>query len=143
MDFDYRNNFARMTRWLNKLPFYSTKTMSTITAYGEAAVLDPGHAREVDFGEGGVSFVDDFEGTRSSVDLRFPLISWTLASTPQKAVDRNGVELFPEATQTNNLASGYNRGKLAWYNIEPILQEKRNSNNPLRNNLAELSKPET
>ncbi|HVK96290.1 MAG TPA: cell surface protein SprA, partial [Flavisolibacter sp.] len=29
------------------------------------------------------------------------------------------------------------------YNIEPVLQERRNSNNPLRNNLAELSKPET
>src|SRR5690606_24857340 len=33
--------------------------------------------------------------------------------------------------------------KLAWYNIEPVLQEKNNSNNPLRNNLDELSKLET
>ncbi|HZH67216.1 MAG TPA: cell surface protein SprA, partial [Flavisolibacter sp.] len=143
VDFDYRNDFPKMTKWLNKLPFYSTKAMSSITAYGEAAILDPGHAREVDFGEGGVAFVDDFEGTRSSIDLRFPLISWALASVPQKAMDRNGVELFPEALLKDSLQSGYNRGKLAWYNIEPVLQEKRNSNNPLAKDLDELSKPET
>ena len=65
VDFDYRNDFPKMTKWLNKLPFYSTKTMSSITAYGEAAVLDPGHAKEVDGGEGGVAYIDDFEGTRS------------------------------------------------------------------------------
>jgi cell surface protein SprA len=143
IDFDYRNDFPKMTKWLNKLPFYSTKAMSTITAYGEAAVLDPGHAKEVDFGEGGVAFVDDFEGTRSSIDLRFPLISWALASVPQKSPDKNGIELFPEALLKDDLAGGYNRGKFAWYNIEPVLQERRNSNNPLQNNLAELSRPET
>jgi cell surface protein SprA len=43
----------------------------------------------------------------------------------------------------NDLASGYNRAKIAWYNIEPVLQERNNPNNPLRNNLAELSKPES
>ncbi|MEJ7913547.1 MAG: cell surface protein SprA, partial [Chitinophagaceae bacterium] len=30
-----------------------------------------------------------------------------------------------------------------WYNIEPVLQERRNSNNPLRGNLEELSRPQT
>ena len=33
VDVDYRNNLPRLTKLLNKLPFYSTKTMSTITAY--------------------------------------------------------------------------------------------------------------
>jgi cell surface protein SprA len=37
-------------------------------------------------------YIDDFEGTRNSIDLRFPFISWALASTPQ------GNGLFPEAT---------------------------------------------
>ncbi len=96
--------------------------------------MDPGHAPQIGKGNQGQVYIDDFEGTRSSIDLRFPLISWTLASTPQ---------LFPESALSNNLEYGYNRGKLAWYNIEPVLQEKNNSNNPLRTNLAELSKPET
>ncbi len=142
-DFDYRNDFPRMTKWLNKLPFYSTKAMSSITAYGEAAMLKPGHAPQIGEGGDGVIYIDDFEGTRSTVDLRFPLISWTLASVPQNSPDQNGNILFPEATLNNNLASGYNRAKLAWYNIEPVLQERKNSNNPLRNDPAELSKPET
>ncbi len=143
LDFDYRSDFPRMTRWLNKLPFYSTKTMSTITAYGEGAVLKPGHAKEVDFGEGGVSYIDDFEGTRSTIDLRFPLISWTLASVPQGSPSPTQQDQFPEGSLKNDIASGYNRAKLAWYNIEPVLQEKNNSSNPLQRDLAELSKPET
>ncbi|HYM93024.1 MAG TPA: cell surface protein SprA, partial [Chitinophagaceae bacterium] len=85
----------------------------------------------------GAIYIDDFEGTQSPIDLRFPLISWALASIPKN----NG--LFPESALNNNLASGYNRAKLAWYNIEPVLQEKDNTNNPLRHDLNELSKPET
>jgi len=141
-DFDYRNNLPRLSKWLDKLPFYSTKEMSTITAYGEAAALIPGHPKQIGKGKNGQSYIDDFEGTRSSIDLRFPLINWTLASVPQKAVDQNGNILFPEATLNDDLASGFNRAKIAWYNIEPVLQERNNPNNPLAKNLAELSKPE-
>jgi len=137
LDLDYRNNIPRLSKWLDKLPFYSTKAMSSITAYAEAAMLDPGHAPQIGKGNKGQIYIDDFEGTRSGIDLRFPLISWTMASVPQN----NG--LFPESALNNDPQSGYNRAKLAWYNIEAVLQEKRNANNPLRNNVAELSRPET
>ncbi|MGE5521967.1 MAG: cell surface protein SprA, partial [Candidatus Dadabacteria bacterium] len=142
-DFDYRNDVPRLTKWLNKLPFYNSKAMSSVTAYGEAAILDPGHAKEIGKGREGLVYLDDFEGTRSSIDLRFPLISWTLASAPQNSPDKSGQILFPEATLNDDLQYGYRRAKLAWYNIEPVLQERRNSSNPLRNNPDELSKPET
>ncbi len=137
LDVDYRNNLPRLTKWLDKLPFYSTKTMSSITAYAEAAVLDPGHAKQIGKGNKGQIYIDDFEGTRSSIDLRFPLVSWTLASVPQ------GNGLFPESALNNDLASGYNRAKIAWYNIEAVLQEPKNPNNPLKDALDELSRPET
>ncbi len=137
VDIDYRNNLPRLTKWLDKLPFYSTKTMSSITAYAEAAFLDPGHSKLIGKGEAGLSYIDDFEGTRASIDLRFPLLSWSLASVPQ------GNGLFSESALNNDLQSGYNRAKLAWYQIEPVLQDRRSSNNPLQNDLAELSKPET
>jgi cell surface protein SprA len=142
-DFDYRNEVPRLSKWLDKLPFYSTTTPSSITAYGEVAELIPGHPKQIGKGSSGQSYIDDFEGTRSSIDLRFPLINWTLASVPQNAPDQFGNILFPEATLNNDLASGYNRAKIAWYNIEPVLQERNNPNNPLRNNLTELSKPES
>ncbi|RYY60155.1 MAG: cell surface protein SprA [Chitinophagaceae bacterium] len=134
LDVDYRSDVPRLTKWLDKLPFYNTKTMSSITGYAEAAILDPGHAPQIGKGNDGNIYVDDFEGTKSSIDLRFPLINWNLASVPQ---------MFPESALNNNLASGFNRAKIAWYNIEPVLQEKSNANNPIRGDLDELSKPET
>lgn len=147
MDVDYKSDIPRLTKWLDKLPFYSTKAMSSITAYAEAAFLKPGHPKQINANKndkGGLSYIDDFEGTRAAIDLRFPLINWTLASIPQGNNNDNGTApLFPESALSNDLSIGYNRAKLAWYNIEPVLQEKRNSSNPLRNNLAELSKPET
>ncbi len=137
VDADYQKELPRLTKFLNRLPFYSTKAMSSVSAYAEAAVLKPGHAPQIGKGNSGAIYIDDFEGTQSPIDLRFPLISWTLASVPEN----NG--LFPEANLNNDLQSGYNRAKLAWYNIEPVLQEKGASNNPLGRNLEELSKPET
>ncbi|MGK2863839.1 MAG: cell surface protein SprA, partial [Chitinophagaceae bacterium] len=137
VDADYRSDWPRLTKWINKLPFYNSQEVSSITAYAEAAMLQPGHAPQIGKGNAGQVYIDDFEGTRSGIDLRFPLISWNLASVPQ------GNGLFPESTLNNDLASGYNRGKVAWYNIEPVLQERGNNNNPYQNNPAELSKPET
>jgi len=125
-DFSYNGQSQRLTRMLDKLPFYSTNEMSTITAYGEAAILDPGHPPQIGKGNNGLIFIDDFEGSRNSIDLRFPLIGWGLASTPQ------GNGLFSEATGRDSLGYGFNRAKLAWYNIEPVLQDKRNQNNPVR-----------
>src|SRR5690606_11409694 len=92
---------------------------------GEGAVLKPGHPPQIGRGENGLIYIDDFEGTRNSIDLRFPLINWSLASTPQ------GNGLFPEGELSDSLAYGYNRAKLAWYNIEPNLQDRRSPNNPL------------
>ncbi|RZK46512.1 MAG: cell surface protein SprA, partial [Pedobacter sp.] len=113
LDADYRSEWPRMTKWLNKLPFYNSQEVSAITAYAEAAVLQPGHAPQIGKGDAGVMYIDDFEGTRSGIDIRFPLISWNLSSVPQNS------GLYPESGLTNDPASGYNRAKLAWYNIEP------------------------
>lgn len=135
LDFSYNSELPGLTRLLDKLPFYSTKAKSFISAYGEGAVLKPGHPKQIGSGDNGLIFIDDFEGARSNLDLRFPFVSWALASTPQ------GVAKFPEATLTDSIDYNRNRAKLAWYNIEPNLQDKNSQTNPLRRNLAELSDP--
>ncbi len=135
LDFSYRKNLPGLTKMLDKLPFYSTNAMSTITAYGEGAYLKPGHPKQIGDGNEGLIYIDDFEGTRNSVDLRFPYVAWTLASTPQ------GTNRFPEATLMDSIDYGKNRARLSWYNIEPVLQDKNSANNPLRRNLNELSDP--
>jgi cell surface protein SprA len=142
-DVNYRSDWKRLSKWLDALPYYSTRQTSTINFYGEAAQIIPSTAKQIrpEKGGGGLIYIDDFEGTRNGIDLRFPFIAWTLASTPFKAKDQFGNELFPEAGLINNLEYGFNRAKIAWYNIEPVLQEKKGTNNPLGNNLAELSDP--
>lgn len=140
-DFSYHNEIPRLNRLIGKLPFYTPEGTSAITAFGEAAKIYPGHAPQIGKGKNGLIYIDDFEGTRASIDLRFPLISWALASTPLGATDKNGNILFPEAGLYNNYDYGKNRAKLAWYNIEPILQERRNPNNPIQNSVEELSDP--
>ena len=141
MDFSYKSNVPQLTKWLDRLPFYSTKTMSTITAYGEAAYFKPGHPPQIGSGGNGLIYVDDFEGTKSSLDLRFPSSAWTLASTPQHAIDESGNERFPEALLTDSLPYNYKRARIAWYNIESNLQDKNSNSNPLKSNLTELSNP--
>ncbi len=141
IDLTYNSELPRLNKWLSKLPFYEASGTSSISASAEAAKMTPGHAPQIGKGGDGLIYLDDFEGTKSSIDLRFPIIGWTLASTPFGATDRFGNTMFPEANLYDNIDYGKNRAKLAWYNIEPILQEKRNANNPVRNDLVQLSDP--
>lgn len=140
LDVNYRKDMPRLTKLLDKLPFYSTTAPSSINVYAEAALLQPGHAPQIGRGKNGLVYIDDFEGSKSGIDLRFPLISWTLASTPSGATDRNGNILFPEAALNNNLDYGKSRAKIAWYQIEQALQQINGPNNPITNR-DELSDP--
>jgi cell surface protein SprA len=140
VDVSYQDELPRVTKWLSKLPNYKPTGNSSINAFAEAAQLKPGHSPQIGKGAEGLIYVDDFEGTKASIDLRFPLISWTLASTPKNATDIAGIILFPEAGLFDNINYGKNRAKLGWYNIEPVMQERRNPNNPVKD-LDQLSDP--
>lgn len=122
LDANYQNEFPWLTKVVDKLPFYSTVAPSLVSLSGEVAGIFPGHQRFIDAidPEGSV-FVDDFEGANSSIDLRFPVTSWTLASPPVDSRDPNNQDKFPEAKNTGDLTSNINRSKLAWYMLEPTL----------------------
>ena len=123
IDANYASESPGLTRILDKLPLFSTTAPSFINITGEGAALLPGHPTQINTLDGGSGsvYIDDFEGTRSSYDLKFPATSWSLASTPVGARDAAGTELFPEATLHDSLAYGYKRAKLAWYFLEPTL----------------------
>lgn len=122
LDANYQAEAPGLTRALDKLPLFSTTAPSIITVTGEVAGLFPNHAKQINTldPEGSV-YIDDFEGTRSSYDLKFPANAWSLASTPVGAIDKNGKVLFPEASDNDKLNYGKNRAKLAWYFLEPTL----------------------
>jgi len=141
LDVNWRKDIPRLTKLLDKLPFYKTTAPSTINVFAEGAYLKPGHAPQIGKGSKGIINIDDFDGTKSGIDLRFPPISWALASIPEGATDRNGVLLFPEASLNDNIDIGKKRAKINWYQIEPTLQQYKGSNNPFSNDRVTLSDP--
>ncbi|WP_430812774.1 MULTISPECIES: cell surface protein SprA [unclassified Carboxylicivirga] len=101
-----------ITELIDKLPLVETKEMSSVTFEGEFAQLLPGHPKVID--ESGTSYIDDFEGTRVPYDMR-NWMAWQIASTPQGQEDE-----FREAALIDNLFSGVNRARFAWYSIDPL-----------------------
>lgn len=113
-DLTYKRDAPFLTRWADKLPIYSTKEKSSITVEGEIARLFPGNPGAIT--KDGVAYLDDFEGSQSTIDMR-SIFQWKLASTPQ-----GQPSLFPEGELplSNTLEYGYNRARMAWYNIDPL-----------------------
>jgi len=112
IDFNYQKEVPWLTTVIDKIPFIETKEKSRIITTGEFAYLIPGHHRAV--GKEGVSYIDDFESSRTSIDIK-NMGNWKLSSIPQYQED-----LFPNASQNNDIISGYRRARLAWYTIDPL-----------------------
>jgi len=112
VDGRYSTEVPFLTRLIDGLPFIETKETSTIEVSGEFAHLIPGHSKTI--GKDGNAYIDDFEGTKTSIDLKAQY-AWALASTPKGQLD-----LFPEGN-TDSIYNGFNRAKLAWYNVNTDL----------------------
>jgi len=122
LDANYQKEVPALTRALDKLPIYATTAPSFLNSNLEVAALLPGHPKQIDaLDPEGAVYIDNFEGTSSSYDLKFPAQAWSLSSVPFGAVNQFGQTLFPESTQDDQLISGMNRARLAWYTIEPTL----------------------
>jgi cell surface protein SprA len=121
LDFNYKTEAPILTRLLDKLPFFSTKEMSTITTRGEIAKLFPGNAKAI--GKSGNSYIDDFEGSISLIDIRNPN-GWYLSSIPQDPT------LFPESSLNNDLRIGKNRARLNWYTVDAMLTRQQSGTTP-------------
>nr|WP_321405747.1 cell surface protein SprA [uncultured Carboxylicivirga sp.] len=111
----YFTESMAITEALDALPLIQTKEKSSVTFEGEFAQLIPGHSGVI--GETGTAYLDDFEGTRISYDMR-NWTAWQMASVPQ------GQAIFPEGELIDNINSGANRAKFAWYSIDPLFLRK-------------------
>ena len=109
-DINLNQEVPFLTKFVDKfVPFVKTKAPSHIDFSGEFAQLIPGHPKIL--GNEGYANIDDFEGAKVTIDLKSPS-RWKISSTPQGQPN-----LFPEADSVNTLSYGYNRAKLAWYNV--------------------------
>ncbi|MEI7983268.1 MAG: cell surface protein SprA, partial [Bacteroidota bacterium] len=86
-------------------------------------------------GTTGTTYIDDFEGAKSTIDLK-NIGTWFMASTPQGQAT---TDLFPEGAAGTGLIYGYNRAKLAWYVIDPLFYDKNTSLIPPNVSNLELS----
>ena len=130
----WRTESQWLTNMLDKLPFVNATAPSTLAVNAEFAQLNPGHHRYV--GEDGYAYLDDFESTKSTIDIHYP-INWSLASTP---FNNTASVLFPEASLSNSIEYGKNRALLSWYYVDPVLNESKPSTPPnLRNNPESMS----
>ena len=112
LDANYQTEAPWLTKVVDWLPLIETKAKSRLIATAEFAHLIPGHHKAV--GDEGVSYIDDFESSRTSIDIK-NMGAWKLASIPEKQL-----ELFENSNLSDSLIIGFNRAKLAWYTIDPL-----------------------
>jgi cell surface protein SprA len=120
MDANVKANSRLLTRAVDLLPVVSTKAPSNITFRGEFAQFIPGYNKILDKnggGEGGIAFIDDFEGAKTPYDLTRAPLTWSMAATPQR---------FKDDAQSQDLQNGFHRGLLAWYNIDNLFYRSNN-----------------
>ena len=118
----YQKDSPFLTKLIDNIPLIETKSKSRIIATTEFAHLIPGHHRAV--GKNGVSYIDDFESSRTSLDIK-NMGAWQLSSYPSDG-SQNTTFKFPETEFSGfheNLKYGARRAKLAWYTIDPLFLE--------------------
>ena len=124
----YSTKVPFLTRLVNRLPNIATDVESNFSIRAESAYLFPGLSKVSEVNGRSTTYVEDFESSQMFIDLRSPY-TWKLASIPAR---------FPESSLMNNLESGKNRAKLAWYIIDPVFY----TNPPDDIDQNELSKEE-
>ncbi|ALW84557.1 cell surface protein SprA [Hymenobacter sedentarius] len=109
LDGSIRKDSRVLTKYLDMLPFISTKEISTIAFSGEFAKLLPSRS-QLGNGENGVSYIDDFENARTPYTLGglASIPAWRLAATPLPVKGSTAV----------GLGYNYQRAKLAWYTVD-------------------------
>ncbi len=107
---NYNTEVPFLTKLVNKLPNIDTDVPSNFSVRGDFAYLVPGSPKASEFEGQSTSYLEDFEGAETPLDIKAPS-QWFLASTPQK---------FPESSLTDNIQYGKNRAKLAWYTIDQL-----------------------
>ena len=124
--FGFNTNFSTevpfLTRLVNKLPNIDTDVPSNLSLRGEVAFLKPDAPKGNSFQGESTIYVDDFEGSQSTIDMR-SAYAWSLASTPMN----DALSSYNFNANANDLSYGYKRAKLSWYTIDPLFYVQKPS----------------
>ncbi|MES2411320.1 MAG: cell surface protein SprA [Bacteroidota bacterium] len=114
---NYSTEVPFLTRMVNKLPNIDTDVPSNFSLRGEIAFLKPDASKADQFEGEPTVYVDDFEGSQTTIDMRSAL-SWSLSSVPKRPTVADYDDFGSNAV---DLSYGYKRAKLNWYSIDPTL----------------------
>ena len=85
----YSTDSRFITKIIDKIPLIETKEKSTFSVVGEFAHFIPGHPKSIDLNSTGTSYIDDFENSQSTIDIRSSA-AWFLSSTPTGNINNSG-----------------------------------------------------
>jgi cell surface protein SprA len=107
-DIQYKTRMRWLTKLIDKLPLISTKEISEFQFNAEFAQVLPGIPQELrtPLDPDGVSYIDDFEGSRQVVTLGLNGPQWTLASAPNSRL--------VAIPREDSIRTAY-RAELNWY----------------------------
>lgn len=127
-------NWHKESQWLtnvlDKIPFLHLTQPSQISFTGEFAQLIAGEAGGT---QDNASYIDDFEGTKTTIDVTTPT-SWFISSVPS-------LNFKDDYSDKTGLSSGFHRSLLAWYTIDPLFTRRGSSLTPghIKGDLKQLS----
>ncbi|SFD06240.1 T9SS outer membrane translocon Sov/SprA [Flavobacterium phragmitis] len=119
---NYSTEVPFLTRLANKLPNVDTDVPSNLSIRGEVAFLKPDAPKASDFEGEATIYIDDFEGTQTTIDMR-SAYAWSLSSVP--FINEAGDPTFN--ANYEDLRYGYKRAKLSWYTIDPVFYASKPS----------------
>lgn len=130
INLNWRKESQWLTNVLDKIPFLHLTQPSQISFTGEFAQLIAGEAGGT---QDNASYIDDFEGTKTTIDVTTPT-SWFISSVPS-------LNFKDDYSDKTALSSGFHRSRLAWYTIDPLFTRRGSSLTPghIKGDLKQLS----
>ena len=130
INLNWRKESQWLTNVLDKIPFLHLTQPSQISFTGEFAQLIAGEAGGT---QDNASYIDDFEGTKITIDVMTPT-SWFISSVPS-------LNFKDDYSDKTGLSSGFHRSRLAWYTIDPLFTRRGSSLTPghIKGDLKQLS----
>lgn len=130
INLNWRKESQWLTNVLDKIPFLHLTQPSQISFTGEFAQLIAGEAGGT---QDNASYIDDFEGTKTTIDVMTPT-SWFISSVPS-------LNFKDDYSDKTGLSSGFHRSRLAWYTIDPLFTRRGSSLTPghIKGDLKQLS----
>lgn len=131
---NYATEVPFLTRMVNKLPNIDTEVPSNFSFRGEFAYLFANAPDAADFNGEVTSYIDDFEGAQTRIDVSSPL-QWELSSVPDGFDDAPLINSAQEGVQT-----GFKRAAFSWYTIDQVFYSTQR---PGGVSESDLSRPQT